>query len=322
MITGDRQLLVQGTEANRRLHLQVAQVGELKAVFWGRGALVSPLFTRGRFDIVTAQDPFWRGLAAWIIARRLNAKLQLQIHTNFLEPSFGQRSFGNRLRARLGKFLLRRADCVRVVSEPIARSLAPFHLSVPVSMLPVFIDIDEVRTAPAADLRAEYPQFSKILLVTARLEQEKNIDAIIREMPDILKVFPEAGLFIAGSGTQREILVKLAGTLGVANNVVFLGFRTDIFSLYKAADVVLAATATYEGYGASTVEALAAGCPVISDDVGIARQAGASIAPRGHYADAAIGVLRSGVRGELKLSLPDRDTWAKKWGESLRYCAS
>jgi putative flippase GtrA len=50
----------------------------------------------------------------------------------------------------------------------------------------------------------------------------------------------------------------------------------DPASYYKTADCFLI-TSDYEGYGMTIVEALAAGCPVVSTDVGIAKEAGASI---------------------------------------------
>jgi glycosyltransferase involved in cell wall biosynthesis len=60
-------------------------------------------------------------------------------------------------------------------------------------------------------------------------------------------------------------------------------------------------TSAYEGYGMVIVEALSAGVPVLSTDVGIAREAGAVIA-QGNYADALISWLAGPrVRGVLKV---------------------
>ncbi|MDZ4221470.1 MAG: glycosyltransferase [Patescibacteria group bacterium] len=67
-------------------------------------------------DVVTSQDPFETGLGGWWISRRLKAKLQLQVHTDFLSPYFARESLKNRIRVWIAKWLLPKADSVRVVS--------------------------------------------------------------------------------------------------------------------------------------------------------------------------------------------------------------
>ena len=54
------------------------------------------------------------------------------------------------------------------------------------------------------------------------------------------------------------------------------GGGTDLPSYYKTADLFLAAS-LYEGYGMALVEAQAADCPIISTDVGVAREIGATL---------------------------------------------
>src|SRR3989338_6515043 len=72
---------------------------------------------------VTCQDPFEAGFAGWCIARHTHARLHLQVHTDFMSPYFKKESLLNRLRVRIARFLLPRADEIRVVSERIKRSI-------------------------------------------------------------------------------------------------------------------------------------------------------------------------------------------------------
>ena len=51
-----------------------------------------------------------------------------------------------------------------------------------------------------------------------------------------------------------------------------------LISYYKTADLFLN-TSLFEGYGMTLVEARAAGCKVVSTDVGVAREVGAKIIP-------------------------------------------
>ena len=65
------------------------------------------------------------------------------------------------------------------------------------------------------------------------------------------------------------------------------------------------------------IEALAAGVPVVSPDVGIAKEAGAIVVEREKLAKAVVGVLTSNVKGELKIPMLSKEEWARKWKESL-----
>lgn len=306
MITGDKNVMREGTPAHERFLLQKAQVQELKVVYWGRGALTSAFSQTGAFDVVTVQDPFIRGVVGWLVARKLGSKLNVQVHTDLRAQSF--------IKKAIAAFVLRRADSVRAVSRTIANSLS--YLGSPVCVLPIYIDIEAVRTAAPSSLLSKYPQFEHMVLVSSRLEPEKNVAAAIRTMKEVLVQLPLTGLFIAGGGSQKEYLERLAKELGILKSVVFLGHRSDIFSLYKEASVLFV-TSHYEGYGASIVEALAAGTPVVAPDTGIAREAGAHIVEFGDYSETLIDILRSHPLATLKLEIVGRDAWAAAWKETL-----
>ena len=54
--------------------------------------------------------------------------------------------------------------------------------------------------------------------------------------------------------------------MGISDRVKFLGFRTDVFELYHAADIS-AFPSKIEGLGLAGVEAMAAGVPLVSSNV-------------------------------------------------------
>jgi len=221
--------------------------------------------------LVTAQDPFESGLAGWRIARKCGAKLQLQVHTDLLSPFFKKESLLNRMRVMIAGFLLPKADCVRVVSARIKDSLiAGYRLPVTkVSVLPVFVDVERIQHAPhAVDLHKAYPQFNFLVLMTSRLTQEKNIPLALRAFQRVVRQHPKAGLVIAGDGPDKHTLGALVSRLGLQSNVVFEGWQPDLISHYKTADLFLL-TSRYEGYGMALVEAAAAGCPIVTTDVGV-----------------------------------------------------
>ena len=224
-----------------------------------------------RPDLITAQDPFECGLVAWKLAKFFKAKLQLQVHTDFLNPAFSYQSILNHARVVLAQFLLARADKIRVVSQRIKDSLSSeFKIpSFKINILPVFIDVDKIQTTLIqTDLHKKYPRFRKIILMASRLSQEKNIDLAIKAMPGILARDSHIGLIIVGEGPELKHLKALALKCGLGQYVVFESWTKDLPSYYKTADLFLN-TSLYEGYGRTLVEALVAGCSVASTNVGL-----------------------------------------------------
>ncbi len=247
-------------------------------------------------DLVTAQDPFESGWAAWRLAQRFDSKLELQIHTDIGSSYFRRHSILNLIRFWLAHFLLPRADHVRVVSNRIKNFLVTrWHLPENrIEVRPITVDAVAIKQAiPSVDLHQKYSEFQKIILMASRLEPEKNINLAIRAMRLVNQKLPEAGLLIVGSGSEEAKLRSLIFRLGLVDRVRLEPSvdQTTLISYYKTADLFLL-TSLYEGYGLTLVEARAAGCPIVSTDVGVAREVGAWVVEMGP-ADVASGILES-----------------------------
>ncbi|MBS4052333.1 MAG: glycosyltransferase, partial [Methylomonas sp.] len=223
--------------------------------------------------VVTAQDPFELGLVAWRISSRFDIPLQLQVHTDFLSPYFKKGSLKNRARLVLAHMLIPRAQSIRVVSERIKRSLLlKYHRITPnIHVVPIFVDIDTLRSVQAVDLRKKYPGFDRIILMASRLSSEKNIPMAIRAFREVVKKHPRTGLLIVGSGPEELRLKAYAERLDLKGKIFFGGWQSSIAPFAKAAHIFLS-TSLYEGYGLSVVEAAVTGTLVVSSDVGIATE--------------------------------------------------
>jgi len=287
MITGDKNF-----SSSPRFALQATQMEKLELVYMGKGS-VWPKIPAGAFDVVTAQDPFWRGLFAWRVARRMGAKLNIQVHTSVLNI--------------LGKFVLRRADSIRVVSQIFKKQVESIGVKAPVHVLPVYIDISKFRNI------VRQPHSQKTILWIGRFENEKNPALAISTLQAVLRSGMDARLVMLGVGSIASRLKARAHVAGLP--VEFPGWQ-DPTAYLAQADVVLC-TSKHESWGASMIEALAAGVPVVAPDVGIAREAGAVVVGRSDLAQKTIEVLKSGRRGELKLNLPGAQEWARQWKSSL-----
>lgn len=254
---------------------------------------------RTKPEVVSAQDPFEVGLIGWLIARRLRVPLHVQVHTDFLSPEYARHSVLNRLRVFTAGFILRRAARVRVVSERVRESLEKeYHLRVPISVLPIFADLEHIRAAkPDTALVARFADYGHRLLVVSRLESEKNVALALESFAQSAP--QDACLIVVGDGSERERLEAMAHELGIAERISFEGSQ-DAAPYYSIADLVLVPS-KYEGYGLVIIEALAAGKPVISTDVGVAREAGAIVTSPEAFVDALKDWFSRGPRtGELK----------------------
>jgi glycosyltransferase involved in cell wall biosynthesis len=105
-----------------------------------------------------------------------------------------------------------------------------------------------------------------ILLCVARLEPEKDVQALLRAVSIIESSMPFHCVII-GDGSERSRLERFVRDTKIQDKVSFLGFRDDVPSIMKAADIfVLPAPA--EPFGLVVVEAMMAGLPVIAIDNG------------------------------------------------------
>ena len=226
-------------------------------------------------DVVSAQDPFETGLAAWVIARMYRVPLHIQVHTDFLSPGYVHHSFVNNIRMIIAGFVIKRAARIRVVSEHVKQTLEEqYHLKTPITVLSIFVDIGKFQDAQPDPATVErFAHFQKKLLVVSRLEPEKHVALAITSFAEAAPA--DACLIIVADGSEQKNMDALIESLNIADRVFFVTDRPPL-EIYPLASLVLV-TSRYEGYGLVIMEALAAGKPVISTDVGIARESGAII---------------------------------------------
>lgn len=258
-------------------HLRVIPTASRSRLLYGRDALHIAR-TLPKPDVVSVQDPFETGLVGLLIARHFGVPLYVQVHTDFLSPAYARHSLVNRVRVFIAGYVLKRAARIRVVSARIQRSLQAAGYKLPaVSVLPIYAETNAVVVSAGPNLPERFAAFSHRMVFVGRLEPEKGAR---RALESFATAAPgTAALIVVGAGSERDALVARAQKLGVAARVFFEG-EHPAGPYLALADLVLVPS-EYEGYGLSIVEALAAGKPVLSTDVGIAREAGAIVVPDG-----------------------------------------
>jgi glycosyltransferase involved in cell wall biosynthesis len=104
-----------------------------------------------------------------------------------------------------------------------------------------------------------------ILGHAGRLSGEKNQKFLIDVVQELKSSGVKCTLLIAGKGPLESELRSYAASLGLVDEVVFLGFLHDIRSFMSTIDIFLLSS-HWEGFGYVLVEAMAAAKPVVAFD--------------------------------------------------------
>ena len=126
------------------------------------------------------------------------------------------------------------------------------------------IDVNAISQAlPCKNLLSKKEERKAILMV-AGFREQKDQDTILRAVNQLDK--DKFEVWFAGIGERMEEVQQLSKSLGVDDRVSFLGLRTDIPNVLKAADIIVMSS-HWEGLSLSNVEGMSAHKPFIASDV-------------------------------------------------------
>lgn len=199
--------------------------------------------------------------------------LRRHIH---IEDGFGPEEAGGQLRRRVlfRRLVLSRHARVVFPSRTLYQ-LARDIWRLPVAHLdyiPNGIDLVPYETGSRQDAREIFglPRDKLILGTLATLRPEKNLKRLIEVFAE-LRDNVDCHLVIAGEGQERVALEARAREKGLADAISFPGFIEEPHTILPAFDVFALSSDT-EQMPLSIMEAMAAGLPIASLDVGDIRQ--------------------------------------------------
>lgn len=119
-----------------------------------------------------------------------------------------------------------------------------------------------------------YPKLGKNRWTPPALQDKaiKGHEDLIHAVPRVLQEFPNAKFLLIGNGWGEagqqvmDSMKELVATLGLQENIIFTGYRTDIPSIYRELTVSVQASLS-ENLG-GTIEALLMECPTVVTRVG------------------------------------------------------
>ncbi|MFH0753112.1 MAG: glycosyltransferase, partial [Candidatus Omnitrophota bacterium] len=208
-----------------------------------------------KVDIVHARSrvPAW---IAYLATRKTDAEFVTTCHgyysMNFLSGIMGW-----------GKLVI-------VISEVIGwHMIEHFRVSAQnIRLIPRSVDLEKFKFRPRPSGRS-----SVVVSMIGRITPLKGHSFFLEAMAKVIRVMPYVKVRIIGDAPEqkydyKDSLILLTRRLGIAENVEFMGNRSEIPSLLSESDVLVLGTVTQEAFGRVLIEAQAVGVPVVATKVG------------------------------------------------------
>lgn len=182
--------------------------------------------------------------------------------------------------------LLRGVRRIFVTSRYVELRLPVWHGSGLAPVEVVFAGVDVDLFSPAKDRAALRRSLGlaerDFLFVTVRrLDPRMGLLTLVDAFGRAATAFPQARLWLAGTGSQKAELEARVRALGLEGRVKLVGFvpEADLPGFLSAADCALMPSLDLEGFGLATVEALACGTPVLGSKAGATPEVLSALGP-------------------------------------------
>ncbi len=225
---------------------------------------VAKILKREKIDIIHTHNtqPFVDGTIA-----SLMSSIKTVVHTDHA------RDFPDKKRYMFAEWLMSKFVYKVVgVSEHTTQNLIEYEKISKGKVLTILNGVDESTYNIAIDKEKKRKELGinrdgLIIGLGVRLSEQKGVAYLIDAMPEVIKVYPDITLVVAGSGEIENELKRKVYDLGLTTNILFPGARTDIHELLKLFDLYILPS-LWEGLPMTILEAMAAGCPIIATNVG------------------------------------------------------
>lgn len=200
---------------------------------------------------------------AWVggMAARLAGRPVLRTR----HVSIAVRRRGNLVYTRLADRIITSGDVIRglvvAAGVPAERVVA----------IPAGVDLEEFAWREPGDgdaVRKELGLGTAVVGSVAMFRGSKGHVHLLDALSALRRDVPTARLLLVGDGIRRAFIEEEARRRGLADAVVFTGFRGDVPALLAAMDCFALASTRTEGVPQSLLQAFASGVPVVATAIG------------------------------------------------------
>jgi len=219
-----------------------------------------------KLDVLHVHYAIPHAVTAWMAREMLKPQLDLKVITTLHGTDItlvGQeQSF-----YAITKFSIEQSDLVTAVSDHLKEETErAFGCSgCGIRVIPNFVNLHEYQ--PNGDERpALGPAGHKVLTHISNFREVKRVKDVIRIFARVRKAMP-ATLVMVGDGPDRDEAEREAASLGVAEDVKFLGRLDTVANILQGTDLFILPSQT-ESFGLAALEAMACGAPCVASRAG------------------------------------------------------
>ncbi len=209
-----------------------APVANLLAVIQDTAKRLEQILPQVQPDILHAHSPCLNGIAALRAARRHGLPLVYEMRASWEDAAVDhgtttEGSLRYRLSRALETYVLERADAITTICGGLKNDITARGLSADrITIIPNAVDATGFDLITQAD-----PQLQKALQLgpgpvlgfAGSFYGYEGLDLLVRALPAIREVHPEARVLLVGGGPAEQEIRKLAATCGVLDYVHFSG---------------------------------------------------------------------------------------------------
>ena len=165
-------------------------------------------------------------------------------------------------------FSINQSDAITAVSHNLRdETYKIFNIEKEIEVIHNFVDVERFhRKGIDAFRKVIAPNNERILLHASNFRKIKRVEDVVKIFHEVHKEIPSKLLFI-GDGPERQNAEELSRTLGIFEEIRFVGKQEQMEDIMAIGDLFLL-TSEYESFGLAALEAMAAGVPVISTNAG------------------------------------------------------
>jgi glycosyltransferase involved in cell wall biosynthesis len=186
-------------------------------------------------------------------------------------PLFMSRRVDFRIRRNaLSKWKYNQVDCFVCASGAISKMLIAD--GIPAERTTVVhdgVEFDRIDLVPASSVHEALwlPRHAPVVVNAAALVPHKGQRHLVEAAALVVREMPDARFVIFGEGELRESLERQIASHHLEKHVLIPGFRADVLSLCKTADLFVMSSIT-EGLGSAVLEAMACRKAVVATSAG------------------------------------------------------
>jgi N-acetyl-alpha-D-glucosaminyl L-malate synthase BshA len=165
-------------------------------------------------------------------------------------------------------FCIQQSDGVTAVSESLkSDTIRELGIKREIRVIPNFLDCAQYRRLEVGHICDELaPAKQKLLIHVSNFRPVKRTREVVKVFARVRQEVP-ARLLMVGDGPELSETAALARSLGVGDDVEFIGEQDQVVPLLSAAQVFLLPS-SQESFGLAALEAMACEVPVVASRIG------------------------------------------------------